>query len=88
MNLSTVALQSEHLGIRELKIGLNKIKLSKWFISTSDNKPISVNVPFNEFLDLMELIDDLQDNHLLKDIQEGREAIKNIKQGFVSSYLK
>ena len=88
MNLSTEVLKSEHLGIKDLKIGLNKLKLSKWFIATSDNKPISVNVPYNDFLEMMELIDDLQDNHLVQSIKEGRNAIAKNSKGFASSYLQ
>ncbi len=88
MNLSTEVFKSEHLGIKDLKLSLNKVKLSKWFIATSANKPISVNVPYNDFLELMEFIDDLKDDDLVSRIKEGREAITKKSKGFASSYLQ
>ena len=75
MSLATQLLRAEPVGVKELKNNLSAIlKKGKARIVTDRNKPQHVLVPYNDMVELVELLDELSDPRLLKQIAEGREG--------------
>ena len=76
MTLSGALLRAPRVGAREFR---NKacafIKAGKFYLVTEHGKPAGVFMPYEEALELTEIIDELHDKKLLKTIAEGRRAI-------------
>ncbi len=76
MTLSGALLRAPRIGAREFR---NKacafIKAGKFYLITEHGKPAGVFMPYEEALELTEMIDELNDKKLLKIIAEGRRAI-------------
>ena len=90
MTLSGALLRAPRLGVREFR---NKacalIKSSKFYLVTEHGKPAGVFMPYEEALELVEIIDELRDKKLLKTIAEGRKAIRRGAKGItLESALK
>ena len=76
MTLSGALLRAPRIGAREFR---NKacafIKAGKFYLVTEHGRPAGVFMPYDEALELTEIIDELHDKKLLKTIAEGRRAI-------------
>lgn len=84
MTLSTALLRAPRVGAREFR---NKacafIKTGKFYLVTEHGKPAGVFVPYDEAINLIELLDELHDKELLATIAEGRKAIRRSAKGVV-----
>ena len=82
MTLSIALLRAPRVGAREFR---NKacsfIKRGKFCLITEHGKPTGVFMPYEEALELTELLDELHDRDLLKTIAEGRRAIRRGVKG-------
>lgn len=82
MTLSRALLMAPRVGAREFR---NKacafIKAGKFYLVTEHGKPTGVFMPYEEALELTEIIDELHDKELLKTIAEGRQAIRRRTKG-------
>ena len=87
MSISTALLKAEHIGVRELKKHLSIKRLSNPLIITDRGKPVSINMPYEEILDLVDIIDELSDPKTLAIIAEGRKAIREGSKGISVSEL-
>ena len=86
MTLSLALLRAQRVGAREFR---NKacafIRTGKFYLVTEHGKPAGVFMPYEEALELTEMIDELNDKKLLKTVAEGRRAIHRGAKGI---YLK
>ena len=87
MSISTDILKAEHIGIRELKQHLCKVNLEKPLVITDRGRPISVNLPYEDILELVDIFDELTDAQTLSIIAEARTAIKAGAKGIPVSNL-
>ncbi len=82
MTLSTALLRAPRIGAREFR---NKacsfIKSGKYCLITEHGKPMGIFMPYDEALELTELLDELHDGDLLRTIAEGRRAIRKGAKG-------
>ena len=82
MTLSGALLRAPRIGAREFR---NKacafIKAGKFYLVTEHGKPTGVFMPYEEALELTEIIDELHDKELLKVVAEGRKAIRKGARG-------
>lgn len=82
MTLSRAILRAPRVGAREFR---NKacafIRAGKFYLVTEHGKPAGVFMPYEEALELTEIIDELHDKELLKTIAEGRRAIRRRAKG-------
>lgn len=82
MTLSTALLRAPRIGAREFR---NKacafIRTGKFYLVTEHGKPAGVFMPYEDALELTEMIDELNDKKLLKTIAEGRRAIHSGAKG-------
>ena len=77
MSLATQLLHAEPIGVKELKNHLSAIlKRSRPRIVTDHNKPRHVLVPYEDMVEIAEILDELADPKLLKQIAEGRESYR------------
>jgi prevent-host-death family protein len=82
MNIATEILKSEHVGIRELKKHLSEyINEEKLIVVTKRGKPVEVLLPYEDLLELTDIIDELSDPDALQLVSEGRKAIKKGNKG-------
>ena len=77
MGIALSLLKAPHVGIRELKEGLsNLLKKDKPLIITDHGEPTNVILNYNDFLEFVDIIEELNDPKILKLVAEGRKAIK------------
>lgn len=82
MTLSAALLRAPRVGAREFR---NKacsfIRRGKAYLVTEHGQPAGVFLPYEDALELAEIIDELNDKALLKTIAEGRRAIRKGAKG-------
>lgn len=87
MSMATTLLKADHLGVRDLKGHLSVKMLSNPLVITDRGVPISVNLPYSDALELMDLLDELEDPQTLAAVSEGRKAINAGAKGIPASRL-
>ena len=87
MTTATELLKAGHVGVREFKEHMTADNLKKVTVITDHGKPISVNLPYDEVLELMDILDDLRDETALKAVGAGRKSIKEGQRGVAVSGL-
>ncbi|MEA1936930.1 MAG: hypothetical protein U9N04_02350 [Patescibacteria group bacterium] len=81
MTIATAILKAPHKGIRDLKGHLSRALLEKCLVVTDHGQPISVNLPYEEVMELLDVIDELSDPEIVKAVIEGRKAIAEGAEG-------
>lgn len=74
-------LKAEHIGVRELKAHLSRKLLEDVLIITERGVPISINLPYSDMLDLVDILDELSDPETIQAIQNGRADVKKGRKG-------
>jgi hypothetical protein len=87
MNLATVLLRASHIGIRELKEHLSTEFLKEPLVITDRGEPVSINLPYSDVLELIDILDEFSDAETLAAVQEGRNAISGGARGITVSTL-
>jgi len=87
MNIASALLRAPHKGIKYLKEHLSTKYLDRLLVITDHGEPVSVSLPYGELLEIMDILDELSDRETLKNVQEGREAIKAGVKGIPVSHL-
>jgi len=87
MSIATDLLKAHRIGIRNLKEHLSTKFLSEILVITDRGTPISVNLPYSDVLELMDILDELADLETVATIGEGRRAIKAEAKGIPVSNL-
>ncbi len=93
MSIAGEILHAEHVGIREMKVHLSMKFLKKTMIITEHGKPVSVNLPYEELMELVDILDELADPKTLQAVADGRrEYLKGAKgvpvERLLSKYRK
>jgi len=64
----------KHIGVRELRERLSKvIKSRQAFFVTDHGKPVKAMIPYDTFLELLEMLEELKDKALMQEIGQGRK---------------
>lgn len=75
MSTKTLLKEAKPVNVREAQAKLSKLISSKEpSLVLSHGKPVSFLIPYDEMLDLLDLIDELKDKLLLEQIAEARKA--------------
>ena len=73
MTTKSILRQSKPVNVREAQAKLSRLIRSKWTsLVLSHGKPVSFLVPYEEMLDLLEMLDDLKDQKLIEEITRAR----------------
>lgn len=76
MSLATNLLKASHIGIRNLKKYLSTKLLDELFVITNRGTPVSVNIPYSDALELIDILDELADLETITAVEEARKAIR------------
>ena len=87
MTVATDLLKAQHIGLRGLKEHLSTKFLNEILVITDRGIPVSVNLPYSDMLELMDILDELADLKTIVTIDEGRKAIKAGVKGIAVSNL-
>lgn len=88
MSVATALLSAKHVGVRELREHLSqRLKGKRPLIVTEHGTPTKVILSYQDMLELIEILDELQDRQTLETVQEGRRAIKRGTKGIPVSEL-
>jgi len=82
MNASSILLKAESVGVREFRDNASKIiKKHKPVVITAHGKKESVLVPFDDMLEIIEILDELQDERVIKLVSKARKSIADGSEG-------
>lgn len=87
MRIATDLLKAAHIGIRELKGHLTAESLKEPLIITDRGVPISINLPYSDILELVDILDEMTDSHTEKLVKESRRAVRSGAKGLSVSRL-
>ncbi len=77
MSIAISLLKAPHVGIRELKQGLSDfLKRDQPLIVTDRGEPTNVILHYDDFLELVDIIEEINDPRTRKLVAEGRRFIK------------
>jgi len=76
MSVSADILKAKRVGMREFKSHVSKKFLNEMIVIYERNAPVSVNVPYEELLELADILDETTDPETLKIVAVGRRTIK------------
>lgn len=77
MKLSTELLKADHIGIRDFKEHISMKTLKAILIVTDHGTPVSVNFPYDDMLELLDVLDEIEDKKTLEAVAKGRHDIKS-----------
>jgi antitoxin (DNA-binding transcriptional repressor) of toxin-antitoxin stability system len=73
MTTKSILRQSKPVNVREAQAKLSRlIRSNRPSLVLSHGKPVSFLVPYEEMLDLLEMLDDLKDQKLIEEITRAR----------------
>lgn len=81
MSVSTDLLKARKVGVRDFKSHISKNYLGKIVIVTSDGDPVSVNIPYEELLEMVDILDEITDEETSRIVEEGRRSIRSGAKG-------
>ncbi|MDP8299140.1 MAG: hypothetical protein P9L88_04480 [Candidatus Tantalella remota] len=81
MSVSTDLLKAHKVGMRDFKAHISKDYLGKIVIVTSGGDPVSVNIPYEEVLEMVDLLDEITDEETMRMVEEGRKSIGSGTKG-------
>ncbi len=88
MTLASVLLKAPHIGVRQFKAHLSRLlKRRSPLIITERGVPVEVVIPYQEALEMVDLVDEAMDLETLKAVQGGRNAVKKGVKGIPVSRL-
>ena len=83
MNVTRIIREGKYIGTRRLRENLSSIlKSRRSFFVTDNGEPVKVLVPYGVFLELLEILEELKDRSLLREIAKGRKEYQ--RGGWVS----
>jgi len=66
--------EGEHIGVRALRANLaGVLKSSKTYFVTDHGKPVRAVVDYEVLLELLDIIEEMKDTSLIRDVAKGRE---------------
>lgn len=87
MSIATDLLKAEHVGIRDIKEHLSTRLLKDILVITDRGTPVSVNLPYSDVLELVDIIDEVTDLETMATVSEGRKAIQESAKGVLVAKL-
>ena len=81
MSIAVDLLKAQRIGIRDFKEHVSTKLLDNLLVITDRGNPVSVNLPYSDVLELMDIIDELSDVETISTIAVGREQIREGAEG-------
>jgi len=88
MTVVSALLNAKHIGVRDLREHLSKrLKEKKAIVVTEHGAPTKVILSYQDVIELIEVLDELQDRAAIQAVREGRKEIRAGAQGVPVSRL-
>jgi len=87
MSIAADLLKANHVGIRDIKEHLSTRLLKDILVITDRGTPVSVNLPYSDVLELVDIIDEAADLETMATVSEARKAIKGGAKGILVADL-
>ena len=82
MTIAQVLLRAKNIGVRNVRDTLSKLVRTKQLcVITEHGQPASVLLPYDDMLELADIMDELQDEKTIQAVLEGRKAIARGAKG-------
>jgi len=82
MTLAKALLKARTLGVRNFRNKLSQLMHThEMFIVTEHGKPTSVLLPYNDILEIVDILDELRDRGAIDAVAKGRRAIRAGRKG-------
>src|SRR3989338_5033811 len=82
MTVATALLNAKYIGVRELREHLSKrLKGRGAIVVTEHGTPTKVILSYQDVIELIEVLDELQDKAAIQSVQEGRKAVRGGAEG-------
>lgn len=86
MTFAAMILKAKSVGVRNFRDSASRfIREHKPIVITERGVPEGLLLPYEDVLELVDILDELNDRELVKDIAEGRRAIKAGAKGISAS---
>ncbi len=88
MTVTTALLRAKYIGVRDLREHLSKrLKAKGALVVTERGTPTKVILSYQDVVELIEVLDELQDKAAIQAVQEGRKAVSAGNEGIPVSRL-
>lgn len=88
MTVARALLNARYIGVRELREHLSKrLKDKKAIVVTEHGTPTRVILSYQDVVELIEVLDELQDRSAIQAVQEGRKTVQGGTEGIPVSRL-
>jgi len=81
MSIATDLLKANHVGIRDIKEHLSAQLLKDILVITDRGIPVSVNLPYSDVLELVDILDEVADLETMAVVSEARGTIREGSKG-------
>jgi len=76
MDFAVDLIRASHVGIKEMKANITKKFLKKFLVITDRGKPVSVNLPYSDVEELVDIFEELSDPQTVATVLEARKTRK------------
>ena len=69
--------EGKYVGVRELRENLSTMLKSRHaYFVTDHGKPVTAMIPYEMLLELLEVLEELKDKNLIREVTQGREEYR------------
>jgi len=88
MTLGKALLRARSIGVRNFRNKVSKlIHTHEMFVVTEHGSPTSVLLPYDDVLEIADVLDELRDKDALKAVAQGRKTISRGVKGILASKI-
>ena len=88
MTLGKALLKAKSIGVRKFRDKISRlIHAHEMFVVTEHGSPASVLLPYNDVLEIVDVLDELRDKDALKAVAEGRKAVGRGAKGVAAEKI-
>lgn len=81
MDFAMDLIKASHVGIKEMKANLTRKLLRNFLVITDRGKPVSINLPYSDVEEIMDIFEELSDPETVTAVFEARKARKTKGKG-------
>lgn len=88
MGIAINLLKAPHIGVRDLKENLSKfLRGNAPLVITDHGRPVDVILPYEDMMNLVDIVDEITDAGTLKTVLEGKKAVSSGASGVAVARL-
>lgn len=88
MTLGKALLKARTIGVRNFRDKVSRLIHShEMFVVTEHGSPTSVLLPYDDLLEIVDVLDELRDKYALRAVAQGRKAVSRGAKGVLVSKI-